>query len=127
MKLNELPISIQKQINETYESPDEILTKIKNKIGKNEFTLEINNEECLYYYNGNIYKFFYDENAYSFIVKNNNKFYIDDCYSYYFSLYDLIKIYLLRDNNNFYFCKEYYKFDKLTENSTLKKEYFTKN
>ena len=124
MKLNELPISIQKQINETYESSDEILTKIKNKIGKNEFTLEINNDECLYYDNGNIYKFFSDENAFSFIIKNNNKIYIDDCYSYYFSLYELMKIYLLRDNNNFYFCKEYYKFDKLTENSTLKKEYF---
>ena len=125
MKLNELPISIQKQISETYESSDEILTKIKNKIGKNEFTLEINNEECLYYDNGNIYKVFYDENAVSFIIKNNNKIYIDDCYSYYFSLYDLMKIYLLRrDNNNFYFCKEYYRFDELTENSTLKKEYF---
>lgn len=35
-----------------------------------------------------------------------------------------MKIYLLKDNNNFYFCKEYYKFDELTENSTLKKEYF---
>ena len=35
MKLNELPISIQKQINKTYENNDEILTKIKNKIGKN--------------------------------------------------------------------------------------------
>lgn len=58
MKLNELPISIQKQISETYESSDKILTKIKNKIGKNEFTLEINNDECLYYDNGNIYKFF---------------------------------------------------------------------
>ena len=68
--------------------------------------------------------FFYDENDGSFIIKNNNKIYIDDCYSYYFLLYELMKIYLLRDNNNFYFCKEYYKFDKLTENSTLKKEYF---
>ena len=35
MKLNELPVSIQKQINETYESSDEILTKIKKKIGEN--------------------------------------------------------------------------------------------
>lgn len=124
MKLNELPIAIQKQISETYESSDEILTKIKNKIGKNKFTLEINNEECLYYDNGYIYKFFYDENDGSFIIKNNNKIYIDDCYSYYFSLYELMKIYLLRDNNNFYFCKEYYKFDKLTESLKLKKEYF---
>ena len=49
MKLNELPISIQKQINETYESSDEILTKIKKKIRENEFILEIANEETLYY------------------------------------------------------------------------------
>lgn len=124
MKANELPISIQKQISETYESSDEILTKIKNKIGKNEFTLEINNDECLYYDNGNIYKFFYDENAFSFIIKNNNKIYIDDYDYYHFQLYDLVRIYLLRDNDNFYFCKEYYKFDKLTESLTLKKEYF---
>lgn len=124
MKANELPISIQKQISETYESSDEILTKIKNKIGKNEFTLEINNDECLYYDNGNIYKFFYDENSFSFIIKNNNKIYIDDYDYYHFQLYDLVRIYLLRDNDNFYFCKEYYKFDKLTESLTLKKEYF---
>lgn len=124
MKANELPISIQKQINETYESSDEILTKIKNKIVKNEFILEINNEECLYYDNGNIYEVFYDENAYSFIIKNNNRLYIDDYDYYHFQLYDLVRIYLLRDNDNFYFCKEYYKFDKLTESLTLKKEYF---
>lgn len=36
-----------------------------------------------------------------------------------------MKIYLLKDDNNiFYFCKEYYKFDKSTENLKLKKEYF---
>lgn len=124
MKLNELPISIQKQINETYENSDEILTKIKNKIGENEFILEINGEEFFYYYHGNINEVFHDENAFSFIIKNNNKVYIDDCYAYYFSLYNLMKIYLLKDNNDFYFCKEYYKFNESTENLTLKKEYF---
>lgn len=70
MKLNELPISIQKQINETYENNDEILTKIKNKIGKNKFIIKINSKESLFYYNKNINEVFYDENAYPFIIKN---------------------------------------------------------
>lgn len=125
MKLNELPISIQKKINETYESSDEILTKIKNKIGENEFILEINNEETLCYSFGTIDKVFYDENDDPFITKYNKKFSLYDCDFYHFSFYDFVKIYLLKDNdNNFYFCKEYYKFDELTENLTLKKEYF---
>ena len=125
MKLNELPISIQEQINEIYESSDEILTKIKNKIGENEFILEINNEETLYYHCGTIDKVFYDENYDPFITKYNRKIFLFDCDFYHFSFYDFIKIYLLKDNdNNFYFCKEYYIFDELTENSTLKKECF---
>lgn len=125
MKLNELPISIQKRINETYESSDEILTKIKNKIGENEFILEINNEETLYYNCGTIDEIFYDENNDPFIEKYNRKIFLFDCDFYHFSFYDFVKIYLLKDNdNNFYFCKEYYKFDKSTENLTLKKEYF---
>lgn len=116
MKLNELPVSIQKQINETYESSDEILNKIKKKIRKNKFIIEINNEESLYYDNKNINKVLND--------KYNCEFIDHFDYSYHFSFYDFVKIYLLRDNNNFYFCKEYYKFDESTENSTLKKEYF---
>lgn len=125
MKLNELPISIQKRINETYESSDEILTKIKNKIGENEFILEINNEETLCYNCGTIDEVFYDENNDPFIEKYNRKIFLFDCDFYHFSFYDFVKIYLLKDNdNNFYFCKEYYKLDKSTENLTLKKEYF---
>lgn len=125
MKLNEFPVSIQKQINETYESSDKILTKIKNKIGENEFILEINNEETLCYNCGTINEVFYDENNDPFIEKYNRKIFLFDCDFYHFSFYDFVKIYLLKDNdNNFYFCKEYYKFDKSTENLTFKKEYF---
>ena len=125
MKLNELPVSIQKQINETYESSDEILTKIKKKIGENEFTLEINNEETLCYSFGTIDEVFHDENNNPFITKYNKKLFLYDCDFYHFLFYDFIKVYLLKDNDNiFYFCKEYYKFDKSTENLTLKKEYF---
>lgn len=125
MKLNELPISIQKQINETYESSDEILTKIKNKIEENEFILEINNKESLYYNDGNINEVFYDEDDEPFIVKNNITIFVDNCYSYYSLLLNLIKVYLLKDDDDdFYFCKEYYNFDKSTKNLTLQKEYF---
>lgn len=125
MRLNELPISVQKQINETYESSDEILTKIKKKISENEFILNINSEETLYYNDGNINEVFYDKDNISFIVKNNIKIFIDDVNFYHFSRFNLTKIYLLKDDNNiFYFCKEYYNFDKSTKNLTLKKEYF---
>ena len=125
MKANELPVSIQKQINETYENFDEILTKIKKKIRENEFILEINNEETLYYDSKNIYEVFYNDDDEPFIIKNNKKTFIDDVYFYHFSLLNLMKVYLLKDNNDvFYFCKEYYKIDKSTKYLKLKKEYF---
>jgi hypothetical protein len=125
MKLNELPVSIQKQINETYENHDEILTKIKKKISENEFILDINSEETLCYNCGTIDEVFYDKNNDPFIEKYNRKIFLFDCDFYHFSFYNFVKIYLLKDNdNNFYFCKEYYKFDKSTKNLTLKKEYF---
>lgn len=125
MKLNELPISIQKQINETYESSDEVLNKIKNRISENEFVLEINNEEWLYYNHGNTNEVFYDEDDTPFIKNDNKEIFLYDVHCYYFPFLELMKIYLLKDDNNiFYFCKEYYKFDKSTENLKLKKEYF---
>ena len=125
MKLNELPISIQKQINETYESSDEILTKIKNKIGENEFILEINSEEFFYYYHENIDEVFHDEEDNPFVKKDNKEIFLYDIDFYCFTFLQLMKIYLLKDNNNiFYFCKEYYTFDKSKENLELKKEYF---
>lgn len=125
MKLNELPISIQKQINETYESSDEILTKIKNKIGENEFILEINSEEFFYYYHGNINEVFHDEEDNPFVKKDNKEIFLYDIDFYCFPFIELMKIYLLKDDNNkFYFCKEYYNFDKSKENLELKKEYF---
>ena len=125
MKLNELPISIQKQISETYESSDEILTKIKKKIVENEFILEINSEECLYYYHGNINEVFYDKDENPFVKEDNKEIFLYDIEFYHFLFLELMKIYLLKDDNNtFYFCKEYYKFDKSTENLKLKKEYF---
>ena len=71
MKLKELPISIQEQISETYENSDEILTKIKKEIRENEFILDINSEETLYYNDGNINEVFYDKDNIPFIVKNN--------------------------------------------------------
>lgn len=125
MKLNELPISIQKQINETYESSDEILAKIKKKIVENEFILEINSEECLYYYHGNINKVFYDKDENPLVKEDNKEIFLYDIEFYHFLFLELMKIYLLKDNNNnFYFCKEYYKLDKSIENLKLKKEYF---
>ena len=124
MKLNELPVSIQKQINETYENHDEILTKIKKQISENEFVLEINNEDWLYYNHGNINKVFYDEDDIPFIEKDNKEIFLYDINCYCCPFLKLMEIYLLKDNNNFYFCKEYYKFDKSTENLKLKKEYF---
>lgn len=124
MKANELPISIQKQINETYESSDEILTKIKKQISENEFVLEINNEDWLYYNHGNINEVFYDEDDIPFIKKDNKEIFLYNINYYCYPFFKLMKIYLLKDNNNFYFCKEYYKFDKSTENLKLKKEYF---
>ena len=124
MKLNELPVSIQKQINETYENHDEILTKIKKQISENEFVLEINNEDCLYYNHGNINEVFYDEDDIPFIEKDNKEIFLYDINCYCRPFLKLMEIYLLKDNNNFYFCKEYYKFDKSTENLKLKKEYF---
>ena len=125
MKLNELPISIQKQINENYESSDEVLNKIKNRISENEFVLEINNEEWLYYNHGNINEVFYNEDDEPFIKNDNKEIFLYDVHCYCFPFLKLMKIYLLKDDNNkFYFCKEYYKFDRSTENSTLKKEYF---
>ena len=125
MKLNELPISIQEQINETYEISDEILTKIKKKIVENEFILEINSEECLYYYHGNINEVFYDKDENPFVKEDNKEIFLYDIEFYHFLFLELMKIYLLKDDNNtFYFCKEYYKFDKSTENLKLKKEYF---
>ena len=124
MKLNELPISIQKQINETYESSDEVLNKIKNRISENEFVLEINNEEWLYYNHGNINEVFYNEDDEPFIKNDNKKIFLHDVSYYCLPFFKLMKIYLLKDDNNvFYFCKEYYKFDKSTENLKLKKEY----
>lgn len=125
MKLNELPISIQEQINETYESSDEVLNKIKNRISENEFVLEINNEEWLYYNHGNTNEVFYDEDDTPFIKNDNKEIFLYDVHCYCFPFLELMKIYLLKDDNNiFYFCKEYYKFDKSTENLKLKKEYF---
>lgn len=125
MKLNELPISIQKQINETYESSDEILTRIKKKINEKKFILEINNDEWLYYDSKNIYAVFYDEDDEPFIVKNNKKIFVDNCHFYYSLLLNLIKAYLFKDDNDdFYFCKEHYKLDKSAKNLILKKEYF---
>ena len=125
MKLNELPISIQEQINETYESSDGILTKIKNKINENEFVLEINNEEWLYYNHGNTNEVFYDEDDTPFIKNDNKEIFLYDVHCYCFPFLELMKIYLTKgNNNNFYFCKEYYKLDKSTENLKLKKEYF---
>ena len=125
MEFKKLPVSIQKQINETYENFDEILTKIKKKIRENEFILEINNEETLYYDSKNIYEVFYNDDDEPFIIKNNKKTFIDDVYFYHFSLLNLMKVYLLKDNNDvFYFCKEYYKIDKSTKYLKLKKEYF---
>lgn len=125
MKLNELPISIQEQINETYESSDEIITKIKKKIVENEFILEINSEECLYYYHGNINEVFYDKDENPFVKEDHKEIFLYDIEFYHFLFLELMKIYLLKDDNNiFYFCKEYYKLDKSTENLKLKKEYF---
>jgi len=125
MKVNELPISIQKQVNEAYENHNEILTKIKKQISENEFILEINNDEWLYYDSKNIYEVFYDEDDEPFIVKNHKKIFVDNYHAYYLLLLNLTKIYLLKDDNDaFYFCKEYYKLDKLTQNLTIKKEYF---
>lgn len=125
MKLNELPISIQEQISEIHENSDEILTKIKKGISENEFVLEINNEEWLYYNNGNINEVFYDEDDIPFIKNDHEEIFLDDIHCYCLPFFKLMKIYLLKDNShNFYFCKEYYKFDKSTENLKLKKEYF---
>lgn len=125
MKANELPISIQKQINETYESSDEVLNKNKNRISENEFVLEINNEEWLYYNHGNINEVFYNEDDEPFIKNDNKEIFLYDVHCYCFPFLELMKIYLLKDDNNkFYFCKEYYKFDRSTENLKLKKEYF---
>lgn len=124
MKLEELPISIQKQISEIHENSDEILTKIKKKIRENEFILEMANEETLYYDSKNIYEVFYDDDDEPFIIKNNKEIIIDDVMFYHFLPLNLIQIYLLKENDDFYFCKEYYKLDKLTQNLTIKKEYF---
>lgn len=124
MKLEELPISIQEQISEIHENSDEILTKIKKKIRENEFILEIANEETLYYDSKNIYEVFYDDDDEPFIIKNNKEIIIDDVMFYHFLPLNLIQIYLLKENDDFYFCKEYYKLDKLTQNLTIKKEYF---
>ena len=125
MKLNELPISIQEQINEIYENSDEILSKIKKKIRENEFILEIANEETLYYDSKNIYEVFYDDDDEPFIIKNNKEIILDDVMFYHFLPLNLIKVYLLKDNyNNFYFCKEYYIIDKSAKDLILKKEYF---
>lgn len=125
MKLEELPISIQEQISEIHENSDEILTKIKKKIRENEFILEIANEETLYYDSKNIYEVFYDDDDNPFIIKNNKEIIIDDVMFYHFLSLNLIKVYLLKDNyNNFYFCKEYYNFDKSTKDLMFQKEYF---
>ena len=124
MKLEELPISVQEQISETHENSDEILTKIKKKIRENEFILEIANEETLYYDSKNIYEVFYDDDDEPFIIKNNKEIIIDDVIFYHFLPLNLIKIYLLKENDDFYFCKEYYITDKSAKDLTLKKEYF---
>ena len=124
MKLEELPISIQEQISEIHENSDEILTKIKKKIRENEFILEIANEETLYYDSKNIYEVFYDDDDEPFIIKNNKEIIIDDVMFYHFLPLNLIQIYLLKENDDFYFCKEYYIIDKSAKDLTLKKEYF---
>lgn len=69
-------------------------------------------------------KFFMMKMIFHLLKKDNKEIFLYDIYYYCYPFFKLMKIDLLKDNNNFYFCKEYYKFDKSTENLKLKKEYF---